>query len=495
MRYWNRIVVYFPHATPNMIRSFTLLSVLLLFFSAASGRDFSIGRYDTLRSEILKQKRAIIVHVPSGYRGRGERYPVLYLLDGESHFTKTVGIVDFLSRTAGNELVPEMIIVAVVHNDRERELVPPPYEAGKTDKDGFARFFEKELIPYVDAKYPTAPYRVFVGHSLGGLRVINTVVYQPGLFNAAIALDPSLGHVRTWVDRAVEDFNKVSYSNRSLYIAMGMTMPKGMDTAVIFRDTSSNTRHMRSIMKFSYNASRKANNGLDMNWQYYPDESHQTVVFKGTYDGLVSIFSWYKNEHLYDIFKPDVNATDAVKIMTDYYDRLSGKMGYKMSAPEQGISELIDYLLYKKWYDKAQAFAKLNARNYPDSKEAAERVRAVAWLLKPPITVLLETRSVAAVAEICRMQAKLAEPEYNVSEEAINALGYEMIGQNKVADAEVLLKLNVDLYPESYNVYDSYGEVLALLGKKAEAINAYRRSVELNPNNTNAKRELAKLQQ
>jgi predicted alpha/beta superfamily hydrolase len=448
-----------------------------------------------MRSEALKESRTLLVHVPDGYKNSDVRYPVLYLLDGESHFTKTVGILDFLSRTAGNELVPQMIVVAIVHNDRERELVPPVYEAGKADKDAFARFLEKELIPYVDAKYPTAPYRVFVGHSLGGLRVINTVVYQPGLFNAAIALDPSLGHVRTWVDRGIADFNKVSYNNRSLYIAMGMTMPQGMDTAVIFRDTSSNARHMRSIMKFSYNASRKTNNGLDMSWKYYPDESHQSVVFKGTYDGLVSVFSWYKNEHLYDIFKPDVNPTEAAKVMTNYYERLSGKMGYKMYAPEQGISELIDYLLFKKWYDKAYAFAELNARNYPDSKRAANRLNAVQWQQKPPITVLLETRSAAAVAEICRKQATMKEPEYNISEEAINTLGYEMIAQNKVADAAVLLKLNVDLYPKSDNVYDSYGEVLLLQGKKEEAIKAYSRAVELNPNNTNAGSVLEKLRQ
>lgn len=117
----------------------------------------------------------------------------------------------------------------------------------------------------------------------------------------------------------------------------------------------------------------------------------------------------------------------------------------------------------------------------------------VRWQQKPPITVLLETRSAEAVAEICRKQATLKEPEYNISEEAINTLGYEMIAQKKVADAAVLLKLNVDLYPKSDNVYDSYGEVLMLQGKKEEAIKAYRRAVELNPDNTNARRVLDKL--
>ncbi len=131
----------------------------------------------------------------------------------------------------------------------------------------------------------------------------------------------------------------------------------------------------------------------------------------------------------------------------------------------------------------------------PDGHKKSGLRYQVQWQQKPPITVLLETRSAAAVAEICRKQATLKEPEYNISEEAINTLGYEMIAQNKVADAAVLLKLNVDLYPKSDNVYDSYGEVLLLQGKKEEAIKAYRRAVELNPNNTNAGSVLEKLRQ
>ncbi|RAJ19970.1 alpha/beta hydrolase-fold protein [Pedobacter cryoconitis] len=52
-------------------------------------------------------------------------------------------------------------------------------------------YVEKELIHYIDATYPTTTYRTFIGHSPGGLTVINTFLHKPNLFNSYISLDGS----------------------------------------------------------------------------------------------------------------------------------------------------------------------------------------------------------------------------------------------------------------------------------------------------------------
>lgn len=75
---------------------------------------------------------------------------------------------------------------------------------------------------------------------------------------------------------------------------------------------------------------------------------------------------------------------------------------------------------------------------------------------------------------------------YNVSEEAINNYGYELMNANKNNEAQEIFKLNTDLYPDSYNAFDSYGECLLKLDKKKEGIEAYKKSLALNPKNTNA---------
>lgn len=470
------------------IAMFFLLTCLTVFNKAnGQNRLFSLGVYDTVHSVILNQERRILVYVPARENNNNVRYPVMYLLDGEHHFTKTVGIIDHLSNTAGNELCPQMIVVAIFSNNRERDFIP------SANPDKFPMFLEKELIPYIDTHYPTQPYRIFTGHSLGGLRVINTLIYQPQLFQSYVALDPSLGHVKGWINKAIEDYNKNTYINKSVYIAMGLTMPKGMDTSVIFNDTSGAARHMRSIMLFAKNADKNKTNAPDFKWKYYPDETHQSVVFRGTYDGIISNFYWFKNENLFDIFKTDVDAKASVKIISDYYERISQKFGYNITPPEQGTAELIDYLNFKRWFDKALAFAQLNYKNYPSSQRTKTQLETAKWNSKKSILSLYPSKTVKEIYRFCKKEAAKKEPEYNISEDAINTFGYELMQQNKLAEAEIIFRLNIELYPTSYNVYDSYGECLVNLGNKEKGIAAYKKSLELNPQNTNALNILKRL--
>jgi tetratricopeptide (TPR) repeat protein len=82
---------------------------------------------------------------------------------------------------------------------------------------------------------------------------------------------------------------------------------------------------------------------------------------------------------------------------------------------------------------------------------------------------------------------------YDISESAINSLGYRLIAVKNNYDALRILKLNTEKYPNAFNTYDSYGEILLLTGDKENAINAYKKSLELNPDNENAKKVLSKI--
>ena len=63
-----------------------------------------------------------------------------------------------------------------------------------------------------------------------------------------------------------------------------------------------------------------------------------------------------------------------------------------------------------------------------------------------------------------------------------------------MGEAVLLFKMNVEAYPESYNVYDSYAEAQLANGDTAGAIKNYRKSLELNPDNNNAATVLKKLE-
>lgn len=83
---------------------------------------------------------------------------------------------------------------------------------------------------------------------------------------------------------------------------------------------------------------------------------------------------------------------------------------------------------------------------------------------------------------------------YDLSEAGINQFGYELMGQERHEEALKIFALNTQLYPEGFNTYDSYGECLRALGKTEEAVAAYKKSLALNPENTNAERVLAEMQ-
>jgi CubicO group peptidase (beta-lactamase class C family) len=67
------------------------------------------------------------------------------------------------------------------------------------------------------------------------------------------------------------------------------------------------------------------------------------------------------------------------------------------------------------------------------------------------------------------------------SEEALNRLGYQLLGNDKVEDAIVIFKLNVELFPNAFNAYDSLGEAYLKNHQRELALASYRKSVELNP--------------
>jgi tetratricopeptide (TPR) repeat protein len=82
-----------------------------------------------------------------------------------------------------------------------------------------------------------------------------------------------------------------------------------------------------------------------------------------------------------------------------------------------------------------------------------------------------------------------------VAEERLNGVGYSLLGQKNIAAAIAVFKANVELYPQSSNVYDSLGEAYMANGEKELAVINYKKSLELNPQNKNAAEMLKKLEQ
>jgi len=99
----------------------------------------------------------------------------------------------------------------------------------------------------------------------------------------------------------------------------------------------------------------------------------------------------------------------------------------------------------------------------------------------------------AAISDYRRLRKEQFEV-YDFSERELNRLGYDLLKQQRVADAIEIFKLNVEIFPNAANAYDSLGEAYLKAGDQGLAAKNYRKSLELNPHNANAAEVLKKIQ-
>jgi len=115
---------------------------------------------------------------------------------------------------------------------------------------------------------------------------------------------------------------------------------------------------------------------------------------------------------------------------------------------------------------------------------------------KPIGDVLFDTiqqKGIQAAVEQYHQFAASQQNSYVFSENELVKLGYQLLRTKKVRDAIEIFKLSVEAYPQSYNTYDSLAEAYMDQGDRDLAIQNYRKSLDLNPANTNAVRMLEKL--
>ncbi len=99
----------------------------------------------------------------------------------------------------------------------------------------------------------------------------------------------------------------------------------------------------------------------------------------------------------------------------------------------------------------------------------------------------------SAIEHYWRLKRTDAEG-YDFREFQLNSLGYALLGAERVEEAIEVFVLNVEAYPDASNPYDSLGEAYMVHGDKELAIENYKKSLELNPNNENAIEMLKRLE-
>jgi hypothetical protein len=332
--------------------------VLWASAGAWASEPIVIGETLTIESEILGEERTLLVSTPPGYGQSADRYPVLYMTDGDAHVTHTRGTVDFLAR---NGLIPQLIIVGVTNTDRTRDLTPTHVESVDRDdrsfdmsssggSGAFLDFFERELFPFVDERYRTEPARFFSGHSFGGLFALNAVFSRPEMFVGTIAVSPSL---RWDDDQPLRLAKQVLADNDSLPTTLFVSMA----------NEEEGTPPPTALDRLGAIFTLASADGFDWEIKRMPDETHGSVVLRSHYWGLRMLFdSWRlpRNDRT-GVFEGSIEDLEA------HYRSVAERYGFSSMPPETTVNQLGYQFLMMGEQEKAISLFEYNVENYPKS--------------------------------------------------------------------------------------------------------------------------------
>jgi predicted alpha/beta superfamily hydrolase len=340
----------------TFVTIFILLYIQLKLSGQIPSEKIIIGEKITIPSKVLNEDRQILIRLPQDYEYSNERYPVLYVLDGEFFFHQANSAVNFLSECSYiyNNPVPKMIVVALVNVDRNRDYTPTyaPNQLGSLyyptsgKADLFLEFLEKELLPEIDDNYRTQPFKTLAGWSFGGLFTVHTFTNKPELFSAYLAISPSL-----WWDEDmyVSKFDSVFKNYQFL--------PKKLTITCGTLEGGSIGRSVKD--GFVPIIKKRMPNDYQFNFVEIPDEGHSFVPYKAFYEGLASIFS--------DFRIPLENVNEGYESIKKYYSELSESYGYEINISEWAFMNLINNLNAKDKHKEAMEIAKKYQLDYPQS--------------------------------------------------------------------------------------------------------------------------------
>lgn len=328
----------------------------------------AIGQRHLIQSEQLGETREYYVALPRSYRVDGAtRYPVLLMLDADfQHFFPLFASMAAQMASDATPLVPEMIVVGVVSQQRVRDSTPTASRLGFTGQESalfapsggserFLRFLRDELLPEVERRHRSNGHRVLFGYSLTGLTVVQALMSTPETFKAYVAADPSLWWDSRLLQRRLEAGEYCRAPGpRRLFISATEHLPDGAPPGHFNHEF---------LAAFESRPIPGVNLGRVI---YGPQENHGTLPIRSFYDGLRHAFEGYK--------LPDWTEVPAAAELERHFAGVAQRLGGPLLPRE----DLLNWLGYEKLMGgqfkvapaEAVALFELNTRYYPQSANA-----------------------------------------------------------------------------------------------------------------------------
>ena len=323
--------------------------ILLILFSTSVFSQKTVISFD---SKVLGESREITIGLPASLEKNPEKkYPILILLDGDYLFDPFYSALKY---GAHWDEMPETIIVGISQNKNNDRY----NDCGYDDEDGVpakkgAQFFEfiaAELLPFIEQKYPVAPFRIIAGHDTTA-GFLNFFLYKDNpIFNSYISLGTELAPYMD--DRIPERLSKLKQPV-FYYHSNGGGDLKEIQIAI---------KNLDSKIK------QLTNPLLNYKFDNFAGASHFSLVLHSIPNALYHLFESYKpissaeyNE------KIAVLSSGYVDYLATKYDDLYKNLGVKIPVRINDFKAIETAILKNKYYSDLDKLAELAYKQYPKS--------------------------------------------------------------------------------------------------------------------------------
>ncbi len=305
------------------------------------------GTQYVFQSKVMGDERSFMVRLPADYHDSNQKYPVLYLLDGENHFQHAVNAVSLLE-THGR--VPGLIVIGIPNNPgaRFRDLAQQHAK--------FLNYMESELKPLVEAEYRTQGHNTLFGHSLAGVFALKALANNPTTFQNYISASPYFNPEDPFIETELLPLvraNKLYADN--LYISMAGKAAEGQES-------------LDGLNALSEVLKQGSKTTLAWEILQLDNQVHMTTPYLTIFQGLGFVFQDFQAP----IFERYSAFTErgGMKAIESFYLERGKKYGVSPVLEVSMARTIATLMLDEKLTSEAEQILQLNIKNHPENLRA-----------------------------------------------------------------------------------------------------------------------------
>lgn len=297
----------------------------------------------------LQERRDVAYYFPETYTPE-KKYPIIMVLDAEYLFDQVVANAKFYSRFHG---MPEAIVVGVYQSKNNLRYLDCGFEteSGLPTEKGklFFEFLGMELIPYLENKYSTAPFKMFVGYDITANFGNFYLFKDHSLFNAYVSISPTLAPEMT-----TRVPNRLSVMKKKIFYQLILEGEKGENTNdIIVLDQSLKAMDSENLHYF---------------FDQYPNADHISVATYGIGKAFDNIFSMFKPISPKEYREKILTSEEPVfKYLENKQASISNLFGFNRTASLNDIMAIYAASRKKKDFESLKPLSDLCKKEYPDT--------------------------------------------------------------------------------------------------------------------------------